>query len=459
MLDEQTRKRLIEIVGRANLKDDETIGGFTIDGLGPRAVLFPGTAEMVEEIVMVAAEQGLSLIPWGGGTQIDMGSPPRKMDLVICMKYLNRIVDQDHENMSVTAEAGISLGALQESLSTVGPGFFLPLDPPRAEEVTLGGAVAVNASGPGRLRYGTMRDLVLGIKALIPEEAERQDAVIAGGKTVKNVSGYDMSKLYIGSLGSLAIILEITCRILPLPEDRATMVAGFAGSEAPWAYSQSVLDSQLVPSAIEVYNHGVASLLSAHVPTSQERSMWAAITFEGVSRAIAREIKDIERFAKSERAHTIAILRGSGEGAFWKALGEVGWEIRRSNAWSIALKVSVPPFPAPSVIEKMTEGAQRAGVSLYHLSHAGNGITYTYVPLDEDRYRDKEEALIRMTKHLREQAEDMGGSLVVEYAPPLFKERFNVWGNVGSAFSIMKRLKEAFDPGSILNPGRFAGGI
>jgi glycolate oxidase FAD binding subunit len=457
MDDKTIRKRFIDIVGEDRFRDDETIRGFIVDGLLPRAVLFPDTPEMVEEILMVSAEQGLSLIPWGGGTQIDLGAPPRKIDLVLCTRYLQGIVDQDHENMSVTAQAGIRLETLQESLRGVESGFFLPLDPPRAGEVTLGGAIATNASGPRGLRYGTLRDLVLGIEVVIPEEIKRDRRATAGGKTVKNVSGYDMSKLYVGSLGTLAIILEITCRILPLPEESATIVAGFTGNEAPWGCAQAVMDSQLIPSAIEVFNSETASLIQSNILTSQEQSAWAAVQFEGIGEAIEREIKEVEELARSEGTRAIAILRGSGERGFWKALGELGHAVKRGTAWSIGLKTSVPPSVLPRLCKRIADSARKKGVTVNQLSHAGNGITYAYIPLAEYLYREKEEVLIQMAESLREQAVEMGGSLTVEYAPPTFKERFDVWGDAGAAFSIMERLKGEFDPGSILNPGRFVG--
>jgi glycolate oxidase FAD binding subunit len=453
------RSKFIDIVGRDGFIDDESIRSFLIDGLSPRAVLFPRTPEMVEEIVLVAAQHSLSIFPWGGGTRIDLGASPRALDLVLCMRDLNAIVDQDHENMSVTAQAGIRLGALQESLSGVGAGFFLPLDPPNSEEATLGGAVATNASGPCRLRYGTLRDLVLGLEAVIPEGLERQGMVASGGKTVKNVSGYDMSKLYIGSLGSLAIIIEVTCRILPLPEDRATVVAAFQTRESTWAYTQAVLDSQLLPSAIEAYNHEAACLLRGHAFGSEEQDLWVAVKLEGIGEAIAREIGDIERFAKSEGAYTTTILRGPDEREFWKSFGELGQVLKRGNTWSIGLKTNVPPSMLPSVFESAARHFQKAGIPPYQFSHAGTGIVHTYVPLNEDRYRDNEEFLIQAAKSLRDQAADIGGSLVVDYAPPLFKQRFDVWGEVGATFSIMERLKKEFDPRSILNPGRFVGGL
>ncbi|MBW1690911.1 MAG: FAD-binding oxidoreductase [Deltaproteobacteria bacterium] len=459
MDNKEIRKRFVDMVGEEGFRDDETITVFTIDGLSPKAVLFPDTPEMVEEIVMVAATHGLSIIPWGGGTQVDLGAPPRKMDLILHMGHLKGIVEQDHENMSVTAQAGIRLGALQESLRGVGPGFFLPLDPPRAQEVTLGGAVATNASGPSRLRYGSLRDLVLGLEAVIPAEVARDRRARAGGKTVKNVSGYDMSKLYIGSLGSLGIILEITCRILPLPEDRATVVAGFAGNDPAWACTQAVMESRLVPSAIEVFNGEIASLLHAIVPTSEEQGVLVAVQFEGIGEAITREIKEIEELTNSAGALSIEIMRGSGEREFWKELGEVGQAVKKGATWSVGLKASVPPSLSSCMCEHIAEGAQRAGVSVHRLSHAGSGITSAYIPLAKGLYREKEEALIQIAQLLRERAVEMGGSLTVEYAPPPFKERCDVWGEAGAAFSIMERLKGEFDPGSTINPGRFVGGL
>lgn len=449
----------MEIVGEASLQEDERVKPYSIDGLLPQAVLFPSTPEMVQQIVILALGEGLSIIPWGGGTQMDLGIPPRQMDLVVCLNHLDRILDQDHENMSITAEAGIRLGAIQESLRQLQPGFFLPLDPPRADDVTLGGAVAANASGPSRLRYGTLRDLVLGLEVVIPEEMENGQKTTAGGKTVKNVSGYDMSKLYIGSLGTLAIIVEVTCRILPLPEDRATVVAGFPGSEAPWAFAQALLESQLLPTAVEVYNHETASLLHTHRNSSGQEEAWVAVGLEGIREAVEREIVEIEGLTRSEGAKEITILRGSKEEGYCKQMGQLGLKVRTSDAWSIGLKTSVPISHAPDISKTMSEQGVKTDMTLNQLSHAGSGITYTYIPLSEGPYKEKEEALTQVVVDLREQATDMGGSLVVEYAPPVFKKRIDVWGEAGATFPIMEHLKREFDPRAILNPGRYVGGI
>jgi len=459
MLDHRVRGKLREIVGEAGLKEGGEIKHYSIDGLVPAVVLFPGTPEEVERIVILALEERLNIITWGGGTQMGLGAPPRHVDLVVCLNRLNRIMDQDHENMSFTAEAGIPLGAIQERLHHLGPGFFVPLDPPCAEEVTLGGAVAANASGPSRLRYGTPRDLVLGVEVVIPEEIEGRTKTRAGGKTAKNVSGYDMSKLYIGSLGTLAIVVEVTCSILPLPEDQATVVAGFPRAEAPWVCTQALLESQLTPCSIEVYNRETASLLPMRVRPSAEEVAWAAVRLGGFTEDVERCIVEIERLARSQGAEKIMILREPNEVSLWKNLGRLGLQVRDKGARSIGLKVSVPLSMAPEISKAVSDQGLKMNVPCHQLSHAGSGILYAHILLSEGIYGEKEEALSQMVKALREQVEDTSGSLVVEYAPPVFKERVDVWGEVGGVFPIMERLKREFDPKGILSPGRYVGGI
>ena len=459
MLDHSVRGKFKEIVGEAGLKEGREIKGYSIDGLVPAVVLFPDTPEEIERIVMLALEEGLSIIPWGGGTQMGLGAPPRHVDLVVCLSRLDRILDQDHENMSFTSEAGIRLSAIQKTLRHLGQGFFLPLDPPCAEEVTLGGVVAANASGPSRFRHGTPRDLILGVEVVIPEEIEAGNKIRAGGKTAKNVSGYDMSKLYIGSLGTLAIVVEVTCRILPLPEDQATVVAAFPRPEAPWACTRALLESQLTPCSIELYDRETASLLPMHVGPSAEEVAWAAVGIEGFTEGVGRHIVEIERLVRSQGAGKIVILRGPKEASYRKNLGRLGLQVRDKGARSIGLKVSVPLSMVQEISKAISNQGLKVNVPCYQLSHAGSGILYAHICLSEGIYGEKEQALSQMVKALREQVEDMGGSLVIEYSPAVFKQTVDVWGEVGGVFPIMERLKRQFDPKGILSPGRYVGGI
>lgn len=462
MLDRKTRRLLRHALGEDNFMEGVQVKHYAVDGFQPQVVLIPRTRDHVERIVVLAHEEQLAVVPWGAGTQMGLGNPPRRVDLVVCLHHLNRITNLDPENMTITADAGIRLAMIQESLSRHGQGFLLPLDPPCGESMTLGGALSTNASGPCRLRYGTLRDMVVGIEVIIPGEVEHGGQTRAGGRTVKNVSGYDMGKLYIGSLGTLGIITEATCRILPPPEDRATVVGAFSGSEDPWRLVEALRESQLLPSCIEFYNRETASFLTtnSNVGFNSEGGAWAAVGFEGISEAVSRQIEDIERLARSDGVKEIQLLRGPREKAFWQRYGQIGFEIRKRNPWSIGLKVAVPLSAAQGMSKSIDDKLLRMDVAAYQLSRGGSGISYAHMPLSEKLYREKEKSLADMVEALREEAGDSdGASVVVEYAPPAFKEKVDVWGGVGGMLPIMERLKKEFDPQAILNPGRYVCGI
>ena len=195
---------LKEIVGESHIiQDPDKLKAYAIDGKKPKTIVSPGTMDEVSKVVAHANQQHLVIIPRGNGTKMGMGGIPQKMDIILLTGRLNRITDSDCENLTLSAQGGITLNEVQKSLAKVGKGYFLPLDPPFTDKATLGGIVATNSSGPKRLLYGTARDLIIGTKAVFPNG----DIVVSGGKTVKNVSGYDMCKLLIGSYGTLGIHL------------------------------------------------------------------------------------------------------------------------------------------------------------------------------------------------------------------------------------------------------------
>jgi glycolate oxidase FAD binding subunit len=459
MLDQKIKRRLIDIVGENGLTDGEAVQNYAIDEVIPQAVVYPGTASEVENVVIAALEDGLTIVPWGGGTQMGLGFPPRRADLVVAMNRLNQVEDLDHENMTVTVAAGVHVSDLQAKLHEAGTGFFLPLDPPQADGVTMGGLLATNTSGPRRLLYGTLRDLALGVDVVIAEQLERRSKVQAGGKTAKNVSGYDMSKLYIGSMGTLAIIVSATLKILPLPPERASILGRFEEAAAAWSFTGALEGTQLVPSCVEVYNDQVATILPVNGTGSSEGSTWVAVGLEGIEEAVEREIQEIDTMMRAEGAQDVVVLKEADEVTYWTALGLLSKGVREKHDCSIGVKASVPLSRLHEVSGMIENEATKIGVTVYQQGHAGNGIGHAHLAMDRGVYSDNEQRLAEMVTALRQQVNDMEGSLVVEYAPAAFKQKVDVWGDVGLAFTIMERLKREFDPKNILNPGRFVGGI
>ena len=243
--------RLQEIVGEVNLiKNPDQLKTYSLDGKRPKVVVFPGTIDEVSKIVAYANQEGATIFPRGNGTKLEIGGIPKKVDIILSTGRLNRIRDCDCDNLTLSVESGMTLKEVQKRLAGEGKGYFLPLDPSYTDKATLGGIVATNSSGPRRLLYGTARDMIIGIKTIFPNG----DIVVSGGKTVKNVSGYDMSKLLIGSFGTLGILCEMTFKLLPLPEKEATLLIPFTNLDKANDFIHEIVHSQFIPASIETLN-------------------------------------------------------------------------------------------------------------------------------------------------------------------------------------------------------------
>ncbi|MBW1775922.1 MAG: FAD-binding oxidoreductase [Deltaproteobacteria bacterium] len=299
-----------EIVGSPYVKEDpDSLAGYAIDNMAPRAVILPEEVEEVSGVVRLAAEKGLSMVPRGSGSKIALGHSPTRLDLVIGMERLNRIVDMDTANLTVTAQAGVRFKEVQTILETQedrcylpheepekvaeeaicsdreNRGCFIPLMPPFSETATLGGIIAANSSGPTRLLYGLPRDLVLGVRYVAPDGR----VVGMGGKTVKNVSGYDMSKLMIGSMGTLGILCEMTLRLLPLPEQAGTGIFVFKDLAGARQFVEWIFETALLPAAVEVMNARAFGFLAPEGTAVSGSNAYAVVAvFEGVQEAVSR---------------------------------------------------------------------------------------------------------------------------------------------------------------------------
>src|SRR5919109_2258530 len=221
---------------------------YRVDGRAPWAVVIPGDVDQVGAVLALAHREGLAVVPWGGGTTMALGHPPERLDFVLSLARLNRVLAHEPADLTATVQAGITIAALSAGLGRRRQ--WWPLDPPLAAAATVGGVLATNTSGPKRLLYGTARDLLIGITVV------HADGTIskAGGKVTKNVTGYDMMKLYTGSLGTLAVIAEATLKLRPLPPGQQLIWSTFASREAAAETAQRLLAEGLLPNAVELVN-------------------------------------------------------------------------------------------------------------------------------------------------------------------------------------------------------------
>jgi glycolate oxidase FAD binding subunit len=383
-----------------------------------------------------------------------MGGIPQKMDIILLTGRLNRITDSDCENLTLSAQGGITLNEVQKSLAKVGKGYFVPLDPPFTERATLGGIVATNSSGPRRLLYGTARDLIIGTKAVFPNG----DLVISGGKTVKNVSGYDMCKLLIGSYGTLGIICEITFKLLPLPEKEATFSLSFAKLEDADGFAREVRSSQLVPSSIEILNSIAVQNMKSSISMPSDRSYLIAVGLEGVAESIDRQISEMSEIGKKYGTLAAMTLTSEKHQAFWIAIRDFSNGLTVNYPNFISLKSNFLISKSGEMLGNYEKIAREFGIDCAFISHAGSGILYSYI-LPGKNFRSKIDSFAELIEKLTAEAIKNEGNLVVEWSPLSIKKKVDVWGQSRGDYIVMRRLKEQIDPAGILNVGRFVGGI
>jgi glycolate dehydrogenase FAD-binding subunit len=253
---EATRAEFASIVGETRVcYDDRACAAWRVDGMTPSCIVYPGSVGQVAEMLKCASEHELAVIPVGGGTKLETGNPPRKYDIALSLRELNKVRYYEPPDLTVGVEAGMTLDDFENLVNR--DGLWLPLDPPGGGQGTIGGIVATNASGPMRHFYGAPRDMVLGMRIATTDGK----LIKTGGRVVKNVAGYDLGKLLIGSYGTLGIIVEVNFKLYPIPAERRTFVlqAGTLGIARD--LRRSILNSPIEPLSMVLLDASTAGLL------------------------------------------------------------------------------------------------------------------------------------------------------------------------------------------------------
>jgi glycolate oxidase FAD binding subunit len=417
-----------------------------VDGIQIERHESPSSMEELASIMRDAHERGLSVIPLGGGTQLHLGNPPRAAHVGLHTSKLSGIVEYEPGNLTVTVRAGTPLQELQDTLGRENQ--FLPLDPPHPDRATLGGIVAANTSGPIRFRYSTVRDMLIGIRAVHADGTRTH----AGGKLVKNVTGYDMCKLYAGSLGTLGIFSEMTFKVQPASETVATGVIGYPALRPLLEFTQAGLRADLSPDALEAWNDRAWQALPGSVGTAP----WILMMRFGETDASVRWQVDRMHEIAASTGGTILNVAGSHEShEFWRVAASAR-EIGGTND-ELWLKCSVLYRAVPEFERRMIDLGEHLGAQTRLYCHAGTIVLFGRYDWPDGGCGAEE--VVREVLELRRHCAAAGGHLVVEKAPPEVKRALDVWGYDAPALALMLAIKRQFDPKGLLNPGRFVGGI
>ncbi len=426
-------------LGEAQVADaPEAQVAHALDGHTPRAVVTPQSVEQLAEVLRLAGANRLAVTPWGGGTKQGLGRPLTRLDLVLKTGGLARILELDEGNLTAEVEAGMSLGALQAELAQ--RRLFFALDPLEGEQATLGGIIATNASGPKRLYYRTARDHVLGMRVALPDGR----LLRTGGKTVKDVAGYNLTKPLIGSWGTAGVVVSATIRLQPAPEDSATVVAAFPAVAPAAALALKVRGTFLLPTAMELVSQGAWQVAGGGSLAGNGATL--AFLLEGAREAVARHERDLTALAQGAGAVMVATLRGDDMAAAWRQRQRVAGALQAAFAGLARAKVGVPLSALGTILAVAeSEGAKR-GLGLAFAAHAGNGLAQVYFVGGEDVMRD---ALLS----LRQAATNLGGYLLLETASLSLKQKVGVLP-ARDDYDIMRQLKASLNPGDSLNPGK-----
>jgi glycolate oxidase FAD binding subunit len=417
-----------------------------IDGLMARAVAHPVSLRELSLVMSAANRLGWAVAPWGGGTRTSLGNTLERLDVVVDLSRLNRVVEHNPADLTTTVQAGITLARLQEVLGVHGQ--FLALDPPLPDRATVGGTLAVGASGPLKWQYGSPRDVVIGMKMV------QADGVVtkSGGRVVKNVSGYDMARLHIGALGTLGIIAEASFKLTPLPVGEATVVAAYKSTSNCIGAALGIFHSDVMPLALTALDGAAGARLRAMGLTGNGL---LAVRLGGRPLTLERQVRECRSICAEHGAMEVEALQGESATGLWRGLADYGWD--EGTTPLIGARVSVQPSAVVDIVESVERLESQDGIHAEVVSQPAHGtVLISWYASGNSVSAD---VALNALGEVRNLAHREGGRMIIERCPPDVKSRVDVWDDVGGPVTVMRRLKELYDPKRVLNPGRYVGGI
>lgn len=452
-------QKLSEIVGKDNLYTSlEDLYCYTYDASFVKADLrrdlagvavYPGDTGEVSQILQLANLEKIPVVPRGAGTNVSGGSISIGDCIVLVLKRMNKILEIDRKNLIAVVEPGVITGHLQSEVQEIG--LFYPPDPASLAISTMGGNVAECAGGPRGVKYGVTRDYVIGLEVVLPTG----EVITTGGKTIKNVTGYDMTKLFTGSEGTLCVITKIIVRLIPLPEAKSTMMAVFAEIDQACETVSEIIAGGLVPCSLElldnIYIKNIEEYAQVGLPT--EAGAVLLIEVDGDAEILAKQISKIEQICSRLGAVQIRVAKTNEEAEeLWRARRSAFAAVSRVKPTIIGEDATVPRSSIPVAVRRIQEIAAKYNIIIAILGHAGDGNLHATILTDETNL----EEAARVAKAIDEifvATVELGGSLSGEHGIGRAKSKFITLQTGEVGLEIQHRIKQALDPNNILNPG------
>jgi glycolate oxidase FAD binding subunit len=444
--------RLSELVGPGRVVTEAgSLAAYEIDGLRPSSALRPSSSAEIADILRLAAAEHLAVIPMAGRTKLRIGMPPRKYNLALDLSEMNRVLAYDPQDLTLSVEPGARFVDVESQLAERGQ--FLPLAPAFADRATLGGMVAAGADTPLRYGYGTSRDCLLGLEFVTGEGIASK----SGGRVVKNVTGYDLHKFLIGSLGTLAVITRLNFRTYPLPPERQMFVASFPEAQAALDFCAAIARSPLRPHLLDIVGPRTALLFGETTPARVPPEYWSVVIEAAGHRAVVeRHARDLDRLAREAHAAEFMALDESQGMALFAAIREFPSLVAEHHPDAAIFRTPSLPGQMLAALQRAWAAARGGDLHIATLIRAA-GVVYTaFLPPKNEA---SSAMLLAACRELMESGVPVGVQPMIEWCPREVKAAINVWPAPGSEQTLAQRLKNVFDPHRMLSPGRFQGGI
>ncbi len=448
-------KSLEKILGPQGLsvkKEERLVYSYDATGRSylPDAIVFPKTEDQVSRIFKLASKEGIPVVPRGAGSGMTGGAVPVQGGIVLVTSQMNRIIDIDDQNFTATVEPGVIVGALHKAVEA--KGLFYPPDPASSSVCTIGGNIGECAGGPRAVKYGVTRDYVLGLRAVLPSG----DIIKTGVTTAKGVAGYDLTRLIVGSEGTLALVTQVILKLLPKPAAVKTMAVFFDRMDIAARTVSAVMKQAVMPRCVEYLDRPSLDLvrdkLSFEIPSGTQ----ALLIFEvdGTLDSVEKDAGIIDTFCRNQGALEVMVARDEAETVtLWQARKSLSPVLYKIAPHKINEDIVVPISKIPEMVEAIQKIQQESGLTVVSFGHAGDGNIHCnimYNKLDSLQAKKARKAV----NELFDVTLQLGGTITGEHGVGITKMAYLPKEIGVRELDLMKGIKQVFDPGNILNPGK-----
>jgi glycolate oxidase len=417
----------------------------------PDVVVLPAATEEVSRILNLASRERVPVTPRGSATGLSGMCTPERGGIVLAMSKMNRILEISTEDRLAIVEPGVITNDLQTAVEAVG--VFYPPDPASQTICQIGGNVATNAGGPRCVKYGVTRDYLLGLEAVLPSG----EVIKTGGRPIKNVTGYDVTRLLCGSEGTLAVFTKIIVKLIAKPEARRTLLVAFRSIDDASTTVSRIMAAGIVPRALELMDqHYIRNCEKIyHLGLSTEAAAMLIIEVDGFAETVDRQARIAKEFCEAQRAFDIKLAQTEEEAEkLWTArkIGSVA--LFRVSKMMVAEDATVPISKIPAMVRRFNEIGEKYKMTIYLLAHAGDGNMHPVLTYDPGN-REETERMENASREIFESSIALGGTLTGEHGIGLAKKPFIPLEVSPAEMQVWKNIKNCFDPNGIMNPGKF----